>query len=210
MNNNTIKTMSKATVDYIANKLGCTATKAELVKQFKAQPEALETAYAEAKAKAKAEAEPRKQQKAEAEAKKQEAIAKAEAEAKKQKTTGQKQKQKQTKQQKQKDSKAEAKQSNKAEVIALAKELGLTVRETEADNKKSRVFLVDKKAVAQVVYSKTGKGFQIKSNTEFKDAEYHEGWANKYAKRYTTIAQVKTVIKEIMKTKAEAKKTATK
>ena len=144
MNNNTIKTMSKATVDYIATKLNCTATKAELTKQLKAQPEALETAYTEAKAQQKAEADSRKKQKAEELAKRAEALAKAE------------QKQK-AEQQKQKDKKQKQKQTSTEKGATFDKSAELKKLETELKKRLTGAEFSVSTAKAKILVKKSGK-----------------------------------------------------
>lgn len=79
--------------------------------------------------------------------------------------------------------------------------------------RKNRIFICDSKsgrALCQVVYNKSG--FVVKSNTNFMGAEYHEGWANKYAKNVSTIKEVETIISNIIdiRVKAQAERDAKK
>jgi hypothetical protein len=219
MTNNTIKTLSTSTVTRIAEKLNCTATKAELIKQFKAQPEAVEKAYNEAKTEQSAEAEPRRQAKAEEMAKRAEAIAKAEEkqkQGKQGKTKEQKQKQGKAKEQKtneQKQKRAEAQAEKKEAVVKAFTLKDIEIREDSKKNKYTLFYNLGDKSRAIIEIFVTAKEYHICSKVTFKGATYHESWGFKYDNRYSTIAEVKQVYKEILeaykagqKQKAEAKK----
>ena len=86
-----------------------------------------------------------------------------------------------------------------------------TIKEqTEADNKKNRIFAlaeIDNKKVviAQIVYNNKKEAYQIKANRKFTKAEYHESWSMKYARKYEKLTEVITAVKELERIyKAEA------
>lgn len=86
-----------------------------------------------------------------------------------------------------------------------------TIKEqTEADNKKNRIFVlaeIDNKKVviAQIVYNNKKEAYQIKANRKFTKAEYHESWSMKYARKYEKLTEVITAVKELERVyKAEA------
>lgn len=204
MTKNTIKSMSTATVEYIAKKLGCTATKAELTKQLATKAEEMEKAYTAFKLIAKAEAEQNRQAKAEEQKQKQEALAKAKAEAEQKQSKQKQSKAKQTKEQKQKNTEAkEQKQKHQAEALeAVIKAFTLKDTDLKHDVKKHKITVFyklgenKKKAVMEIFV--TTKDFHICTKAKHENAEYHESWGFKYDSRQTDIKAIKAIYNTVL------------
>lgn len=89
--------------------------------------------------------------------------------------------------------------------------------QTASDIKKNRFFVTlanDNRVIAQVVYSNKKTAYHIKANRKFTNAEYHDSWSMKYARKtedtktaLAIIEELANVYKEEQTARAEKKTT---